>query len=453
MAKEPTYYKLTTAQNIMYVSQKFSLNKAIVDINTMLHFECEMDEKLLMQALYMALLRNESSRVRLHKVGKEVKQYLTEQAPEPIIVLDYSSRTDAELDADLNTWSKTPFPHNSMDTQLYVIRMIKKPNGFWGLFFCVSHLAFDAYTLMAIASDAMRIYVALRDGDAIPKYKGDYIRMCESDWEMYENGKIKENYEFWKNEVFFEEPAYTELDPEKPLRDKGKRTGKTINILNGSAVHYNYIMPAAINTRVLERAAEMHVSPQCFYLLAIRSYLSKTTNDETNVVVVNTVARRANLLQKRSGGTRVLGNPFPMFFPNDTKVKDALTRMAAIQAKLYAHYDILCEKIMREIFKEKWGTPDMHGYIPIGITYNPYSVQLPEGIKARITTYSTGANTLNCYLSIMALDDSGDLNFNYDCCNYATTPETAGKMHAHITKALEAIVSNPEMTLIELNRL
>lgn len=101
MAKEPTYYKLTTAQNIMYVSQKFSLNKAIIDINTMLHFECEIDEKLLMQALYMALMRNESSRVRLHKVGKEVKQYLTEQAPDPIIVMDYSSRTDAELDADL----------------------------------------------------------------------------------------------------------------------------------------------------------------------------------------------------------------------------------------------------------------------------------------------------------------------------------------------------------------
>ncbi len=453
MAKEPTYYKLTTAQNIMYVSQRYSMNKAIIDINTMLHFDCEMDEKLLMQALYLALLRNESSRVRLHKVGKEIKQYLSDQAPDPFVVLDYSDRTEEELTADLNAWARTPFPNKSMDTQLYVVRMIKEPSGFWGLSFCVSHLAFDAYALMAMASDAVKIYTALRDGGVIPKYKGDYLRLCETDWEMYENGKIEKNMEYWMNEVFEREPAYTEIDPDKPLRDKGKRTGRVINLLNSSATHYNYTMPAEINKKVLERAAEMHISPQCFYLLAVRSMLSKNTNDETDVMIMSTVARRANLLQKRSGGTRVLANPLPMFYPNDMLVKDALNKMATTQMDLYAHYEVLCDEIIRKQFKEKWGTPEMHGYAPMSITYNPYAVQLPEGIKAHLTTYGTGANTMNCYLTIMALDDSGDLNFNYDCCNYATTPDSARKMHEHITKALKAIVENPEMTLIELNRL
>ncbi|MCQ2446537.1 MAG: hypothetical protein MJ141_06625, partial [Clostridia bacterium] len=186
---------------------------------------------------------------------------------------------------------------------------------------------------------------------------------------------------------------------------------------------------------------------------AVRSMLSKNTNDETDVMIMSTVARRANLLQKRSGGTRVLANPLPMFYPNDMLVKDALNKMATTQMDLYAHYEVLCDEIIRKQFKEKWGTPEMHGYASMSITYNPYAVQLPEGIKAHLTTYGTGANTMNCYLTIMALNDSGDLNFNYDCCNYATTPDSARKMHEHITKALKAIVENPEMTLIELNRL
>lgn len=226
MAKEPTYYKLTTAQNIMYVSQKFSLNKAIVDINTMLHFECEIDEKLLMQALYMALMRNESSRVRLHKVGKEVKQYLTEQAPDPIIVMDYSSRTDAELDADLNTWSKTPFPHNSMDTQLYVIRMIKKPNGFWGLFFCVSHLAFDAYTLMAIASDAMRIYVALRDGGIIPKYKATTSVCANQTGKCTKTAKLSRIMNFGRMKYFSKNRLIRSWIPKSRCATKEKEPAK-----------------------------------------------------------------------------------------------------------------------------------------------------------------------------------------------------------------------------------
>ena len=453
MAKEPTYYPLTTAQNIMYVSQKYSFKKSIVDVCSMIHFDCDMDEKLLMQALYMALLRNESSRVRLHKVGKEIKQYLSDQAPEAIIVMDYSDRTQEELDADLNAWSKTPFPGNSMDTQLYSIRMIKEPSGFWGIYFCVSHLAFDAYCLMSLASDMISIYIALRDEKPISPYKGDYLRLCKTDWDYQASDKVAKDVEFWDKEGFTEEPVYCNVEEDKPLRTKGKNWGKTINILDSSAYHVNLKMPAEINRKVLALAAEMRVSPQCFYLLAVRSYLSRINGDEEKIMMMNTVARRASLLQKRSGGMRVLALPFFMYFPKDTKVKDALVKMAALQAAYYSHSDLLVTQTIGDIPQRKYGKPADKGYHSVSVTYNPYSVQLPEDIKAHFTTYSNGANTLNIYLSIMALDNSGDLNFNYDCCNYATTPETAGKMHTQITKALEAIVANPEMTLVELNRL
>lgn len=454
MPKEPTYYPLTAAQQINYVSQKYCLKKSIVDICVMLHFECEIDRDLLLQSVYLAMMRNQSSSVRLHKVGKEIMQYVSDAAPEPVIVMDYSDRTDEELEKDLNMWSQKPFPNKSMDTQLYSIRLIKKPNGFYALYFCVSHLAFDAYALMATASDTMKIYVALRDGTSIPKTKGNYLRLCETDWEFQKSEKRQKCIEYWRNEVFATEPLYTAVEPTKmkPAK-KNPRTTQDVNILHNKAYHVNYTLKADIVNRVNEVAIGMNISPQCFYLLAIRSYLSSVNNDQDDVMILNTVARRATLLQKRSGGTRVLGIPFRMNFENKTTtVKEALNGISTLQAGYFAHSDLLITDIIGEYFNERFKKGELDGYHTVNFTYNPYSIALPEGIKARLTTYSTGAGSMPIYLSVMALDDSGDLNFNYDCMEVYTTPDTSRKMHEHITKVLNAMVDNPDMTLLDLNK-
>ena len=438
----------------MYVSQKYSFQKSIVDICTLLHFECEMDKNLILQAIHVAMLRNQSSSVRLHKVGKEIMQYISDAAPEPVIVMDYSDRTDEELDRDVNMWSRTPFPNKSMDTQLYSIRLIKKPNGFYALYFCVSHLAFDAYALMATASDAMKIYVALRDGTAIPRAKGNYLRLCETDWEFQKSEKRQKYIEYWQQEVFTSEPLYTAVEPSKmPPSKHNPRTTKDVDILNSKAYHLNYRLAADIVNRVNEAAAGMNISPQCFYLLAVRSYLSSVNNDQDDVMFVNTVARRATLLQKRSGGTRVLALPFRMNFDNKTMtVTEALNKISTLQVGYYAHSDLVITDIIGDYFKQKYNKSEMDGYHSVSVTYNPYSISLPEGITARLTTYSNGANSMPVYLSIMALDDSGELNFNYDCMYSFTTPDTAKNMHEHITRALTAMVDNPNMTLLELNK-
>ena len=454
MPNKPTYYPLTTAQQIMYVSQKYSFKKSIVDVCTMLHFDCEIDPNLMLQAIHVAMLRNQSSRVRLHKVGKEIMQYLSERAPEPVIVMDYSDRTQEELDADLDLWSRTPFPNGSMDVQLYSIRLIREPSGFYGLYFCVSHLAFDAYALMSTASDMCRIYIALRDGTPIPKAKGDYLKCCETDWEYNKSPKKEKALAFWRDEVYTTEPMFTSVTGAPPK--KGLRVGKSVDIINSSAYHVNYPISAELVSKVNARAKELGVSPQCFYLLAVRSYLSRTNGNEEDVTVCNTVARRATILQKHAGGTRVLALPFRMNFPSDTPLEDALKQMYHLQAKYYSHSDLLITDI-NDLAYNKFGIMKKKGgftsYATMSLTYNPFSVSLPEGMKAHLTTYSNGANSMAIYLSIMALDDSGALNCNYDCMESFTKPDTAQKVHTQILKALEAMSSGDSMTLGDLNNL
>ena len=130
--------------------------------------------------------------------------------------------------------------------------------------------------------------------------------------------------------------------------------------------------------------------------------------------------------------------------------------MYQLQAKNYSHSDLLITVIFNLAYN-KFGIMKNKGaftsYASMSLTYNPYSVALPEGIKAHLTTYSNGANTMPIYLSIMALDDSGALNCNYDCMESFTKPDTAQHLHTQILKALEAMSSGDSMTLGELNNL
>ena len=130
--------------------------------------------------------------------------------------------------------------------------------------------------------------------------------------------------------------------------------------------------------------------------------------------------------------------------------------MYHLQAKYYSHSDLLITDI-NDLAYNKFGIMKKKGgftsYATMSLTYNPFSVSLPEGMKAHLTTYSNGANSMAIYLSIMALDDSGALNCNYDCMESFTKPDTAQKVHTQILKALEAMSSGDSMTLGDLNNL
>lgn len=447
------YFDLTMGQGIMRYSQKFAPKKSIVDICSMLSFDCEINKQLLVQALTLAMLRNESSHVRLCKVGKELKQYLADDSIVPITFMDYSASTDAALNKDIEKWSTTPFPNGSLETRLYSIRLILKPNGFYALYFCVSHLAFDAFALMQVVSDILNIYVALRDGKAIPKQKGDYRKMCEEEAEYKKSEKYQKTVEYWVNGPYSTEPTAALSEPEKMKRNK-KRHNLTqcIDLFDCSAFQDNYTIKAELVEKVNALAEKLHVSAQCIYFLALRSYLSRLNDGQEDISMCNAIARRSTLLQKNSGGTRVLAIPFRMNFSNELSVREGLDELNRLQHDYYAHADVLLSDIA-PLICEKYKFSQLLTYSTMTLTYNPYTVTIPDGIKIHMNVYSNGASAQPCYISIMALDNSGDLNCNYECMKPFTTTKTPGRIHEHLLAALEKIVADPEMKIKELNNL
>ncbi|MBE5758793.1 MAG: hypothetical protein E7332_02020 [Clostridiales bacterium] len=453
------YYPLTSGQRINFFSWKYSPIKSIVDICTMVHYDAELNEEILKQAIYLAILRNPSSKVRLHLVDKEYKQYFSDAAPEQIEILDYTDKTEDDLRADADAWSKIPFPNKSLDVQLYRVKLIRKAEGKFSIYFCVSHMLFDAFSLMAMVKDMMECYLALRDSKPLPPLKENLMKVYEEDWTYPTSKKHEKDRAFWGN-VYKEggEPKYTSLNgyeaKENFLGKKiSPRAGKTLYLFRVAAKHYNARLAKEIADAVNAYAESIQVSPQVIYLLAIRSMLSKVNKDENDVTFMNTVARRATLAQKTGFGTRVLAVLFRAKLDNaNMSFREACLEMQRLQFAYYQHSNIDTSEVL-DMQTEFYKAPATTGYTTVSVTYQPYIAFAGDEIPTRLETFSTGANTMPCYLTIMAVDNSGELNFNYDYMTMFFTEETMKKTHEHVTKFLKAAMEDPERTLLELNHI
>ncbi len=450
MSKSLTLYPTTSSQNMMFLNLKYSYIKSVVNICSMVHFDCEMDSSLLLQACYVGALRNKATSIRLSMENKELKQYFSEKAPEQIEVLDYSDKSEEELNQAIDQWSKMKFPNKSLDTQLYKVKLILKPNGFYSLYFCVSHVIFDAYSIMATVKDILEIYVALRDGTAIPKPIPSPIAAYEADFAYGESAQHKKDYDFWYNEVFDTEPTYTTINGKesKEAPKKEKKYGTTLRLWQVKADFVDLVIKKELNDRVQSFAVEKRISPQCLYLLAARTFLSKV-NDTEDVVFYNTVARRATKLQKRAGGTFVHAIPFRSRFSNEISFMEGCERMSDYQYKYYRHANIPSTEVI-SMAREKFKAPACKGYHSLSITYQPYFSIGNDDIPVHFSRHSNGAATMPLYLSIMPYDQSGDLVCNYEYIKGFMNPKRIAVFHNFMVAFLDKGLDNPEITLAEL---
>lgn len=453
MPANPTLYPLTASQGVMYYSQKFSKTKSIINISSMLHFDAEIDVNIMLQAISLGLHRNKSASIRMRKDGKGVKQYFSEQPPEAVIVLDYSDKTDAELEDDIAKWGAMEFPNGSMDVQLYTCRLIKKPNGLYGMHFCVSHLAFDAYSIIMTATDILNIYDKLLNSQPIAPSKSDPLPSYNVEWEYFKSPAYQADKDFWRNEIFKTEPYYTSVNGSAITPCvKGKRYGKTVDPIKTAGRHENFTLNADTVNKINDIAKELRISPQCVYLLAARSYLSKVNDNTEDVTIANNIARRATLVEKRAGGTRVQSLLFRMNFSNSLSVHDALIEINALQKKYYTHADLPSYEALG-IFREVFGVPAMYGYNSLYLTYQPYFVAANQSLPVHLTVHSSGSCNMPLYLTVMALDSSGNLNFNFDFPVKVTKKEVPKAMFDHMVKVFNAVIENIQMPISELNKL
>ena len=448
---ERTYYPLTTGQMILSYSQKYSTKKQVNNVCATFRISSKLEIETFKQALILGVMRFPCMNFRLTMRGEEMVQYYHEGFPRSIEVLDRESATEEQLQEEINKWSAEPFPDKGLDTCLYRIKLIRRPQDQYMLYFCICHMVLDAYTLMSYISYVEKVYEALLKGDPIPKISCRTIECYQKDQEYMRSERFQKDMAWWDQEMSTE-PQFTCVNGAGCKEEvKGSRKGVTLRLWQVTADHLNIRIPKEVVMAAQDYALTKRVSPQTVYLLAIHSFLGKVCNTE-DVLTMNAVARRATVIQKNAGGTMVNAIPIRTIIPGDKTFDEALQIVYNKQREIYKHGDAPCGVILQNMakkFNAKRGLIN-HGYSTVSLTFQPY-LSAGDGIlEYTFKREKNGAATSPLYISIMPYDNSGDLWANCEYIVHFIKPENIEKLMAFVLRFIEEGTRHPEKSVSEL---
>lgn len=456
-------YPLTVAQKFHLFYLAFCPKKQVVNIGTSLTIESEIDWEELKRAIYKAYERCDAMRLRLAE-DKEGNwyQYIVEKEERDIEFVDFSNQTMEEAEAEMRRWTEVPFSHH--DAPLNRIVMIQMPDGYNGVYLLVDHLTMDAQSIICFLKDIIELYCnAKYEGVPYPKEMTSYIAQLEKDLAYEAGSKAKErDAAFFHKLIESSEPIYNGIDGTKRLQDAREKSG---NPNLRSAVNVSDSVDSALDifhlgeeptSRLMSFCEKYHVSLVCLLLMGLRTYFQKMNGNE-DVSINTAIARRATLLEKKCGGTRIHSFPFRTVFSEDKTFLEGIYEIRDKQNEMFRHanYDPVSYFAYRsQLYPNKNGGT----YEPMSLTYQPMTLkekgldQLGD-IHYKTKWYPNGATTQAMYLTVMHRPDDNGLDFNFEHQIKAVSKEQLEFLYYYLCRIMFKGVENPDLPIGDIMKL
>ncbi|MDU3721970.1 MAG: condensation domain-containing protein [Clostridium celatum] len=463
--KDIKLYPLTAAQKLHFYTLTYCPKKQVLNIGTSLTIKEDIDFEVLREAIYRAYERCEAMRIRfVHDESGNVMQYVAEKETRYIEFFEFSHWKVEDAEKKMREWTETPFERENKPLNKVV--MISMPEGYKGIYLLVDHMTMDAQSLIVFMKDIIEIYCHLKyEGIPYPREMASYIEQIEKDLTYELGNKAKERDEkFFKELIECKEPIFNDIEGKERLRlERLERDSENlrsvINTSNNVDANITIFNLEAHPSHLLERFCEENKIPMvCLLIMGLRTYLQKF-NDEDDVSIMSTIARRATLSEKLSGGTRVHCFPCRTIVKRDMTFMEGLEEIRKEQNKLFRHsnYDpVKCLEYRRMFYNNLPGET----YEPLSLTYQPLTKndlkQRPgqtvsfESIDYKTNWYSNGACAHALYLTVMHRASDNGLDFNFEYTTGRVTTEKLEYMYYYLCKILFTGIENKDKTVGEI---
>lgn len=455
-------YPLTNAQRLHYYCLKYCPKKQVLNIGSSLTIEQELDWNVLKEAIKEAVARCESMRIRFAKDSDgTVYQYVVREETKEIEHFDFTGWREEDAEHKLREWTEVPFER--YDSPMHKIVMIKMPDGYHGLYIGVDHMTMDAQALVAFFKDVIELYCHKKyEGIAYPKDMASYIKQLEKDIE-YEAGTnaSKRDREFFENMISESEPIFTDISgPAKLEAERKKERKKKFRAANNTSDNVdanitNFHLEEEPSKRLIEFCEEKQISMTCLLLMGLRTYLQKE-NDQDDVSVNTTIARRATLLEKRCGGTRIHSFPFRTIVGKEDSFLEGLHKIRDKQNQYFRHANYSSSEYYayrQKYYKLKNGQT----YESMALTYQPLTMkydgpgleQLGD-IKYKTARHSNGAAAHTLYLTVSHRASDNGLDFGFEYQTGVVTPEKLEYVYYYLCRIMFRGIEDSSRTVGEI---
>ncbi len=398
MATEHKLYPLAISQKMHYFTVSYCPNKAVLNIGTSLTIDNDIDFAVLKESIYEAYDRNECMRLRFCKnENGEVMQYVVPKEERDIEFFEFGHWRYEDAEKEMKRWTTVPFER--FDSPMNKVVMISMPDGFKGLYFLVDHMTMDAQGLVGFFKDVIQIYCLKKFDYEYPKASASFIKALEKDLAYAADSKaLQKDREYYKNLLINQgEPLYADmtgdnlLERQRIAMNKPDMRAAFSGIENCDAEIAQFHLEPDPSDRLVKFCEQNNIAMATLLLMALRTYLQKVNNNQADISIQNTVSRRATLLEKNSGGTRVHFFPCRTIVNTDETFLDGCNKIRDAQNAVFRHanFDPIEYMGMRaQIYNLDRG----QDYEPLSLTYQPLSMRpkdMPD-IRYKSNWYSNG---------------------------------------------------------------
>lgn len=457
-------YPLTVAQKFHFFYLDFCPKKEVMNIGTSLTIATDIDWEVLKQSIYKAYERSEGMRIRFCK-DKEGNcyQYIADKEERDIELVDFSDKTEEEAAAVMRQWTCVPFKFQ--DSPMNRIVMIKMPEGYNGIYFLGDHRIVDAQSLICFLKDIIELYCnAKYEGIPYPKDMTSYIKQLEKDLAYEAGSKAQQrDREYFHKLIEESEPIYNGLYgrqmleyTRQKLNDPTLRAAYNASDSVDSALDI-FHLEAEPTRRLMEFCEKYHISMTCLLLMGIRTYFQKM-NGFDDVSINTAIARRATLLEKKCGGTRIHSFPFRTIIPETKTFLEGIYEIWDKQNELFRHanFDPVEYFAYRsQVYPQK--QPGLT-YEPMSLTYQPLTLK-EKGlddlgdIQYRTRWYPNGATTQAMYLTVMHRPEDNGMDFNFEHQVKAVSRKDLEYFYYYLCRIMFKGVENPDLSIGDIIKL
>lgn len=453
-------FPLTAAQRLHYYSSSYCPKKQLLNIGTSLTIETELDWEALKAAIYQAYDRCESMRLRFAKdKDGTMYQYIADKEERDIEFRDFRNQSMEEAEAVLRQFTEIPFKR--CDAPLNRVVMIAMPDGYNGIYLLVDHMTMDAQSLILYLKDVIELYCHMKyEGIDYPKEMTSYVKQLEKDlaYEAGSKAQIKDK-EFFEKYIEESEPIFNDVDQSGRLakeQEKMKNPDFRAAVFRGEDVDANitvFHLEEEPSNQLMQFCGENGISMASLLLMGLRTYFQKE-NGHDDVSIVSAIARRATLLEKRSGGSRIHCFPCRTIIEKEKTFFEGLLEIRDRQNQLFRHANYNPVEYFQHR-REFYGLQQGQTYEPMSLTYQPLTLKekglerLGE-IKYKSKWYSNGVAAQAMYLTVMHRAEDNGLDFNFEYQTGCVSREKLEYIYYYVCKILFEGIQNPNHTVGEI---
>ncbi len=436
-------YPLTSGQKVIGQSGQIFPGSAVNNIGGLLLLEDDLDFDLLQKTIQLCVSRNDALRLRLVKSDDEadltrqfifnkVRQYDTGKVPSDIPCVDFSQKTQQEMDDQIKLWNSEPI--DVFESPFYEFIMVKSCDGRQGVFCKIDHMATDAWMSMMLCVEMIEVYYALKRGEELPPPAYSFIDYIAQEQAYLNSPAFAQDEAFWLS-------MYDSKPPATFINDKNEFIlGQT-----GNSVRKTVSLDADLTSAVKAFCKAHSLSPATFFETLLAIYLYRL-RDSTDVLFGSLSLLRSTLREKRTCGPLV--NNLNIWFKLDQNKPffEVCADINQQRLRMVRHMRYPQLNFLMNIYAKY----NLFALWDCGMAYHVSRIRTREKVKSQVMWYSSGSFALPLYINVTDWDDIGRYIIHYEYHPDLFSVQQIDQIHAGLVSILQKGIEEPDRLLKNL---